>query len=132
MCDPRPDAPAHTHAREPSPDPDPVEQDGPIGANSTRDVRDTLHMADDLYPMTGIRHFCRQWLKDHPAAKVMAALNAATGKHAPTSYIPTLLSNPDFGKPRAPAPVRPRVALAEAPEDRQRRQDNLRSKLPRM
>lgn len=105
-----------------------VEVDGAVGKNSAAEVREALYVADQLWPGSSVRVIARQWLADHPAVRVIAALNTAHGNGArrPTAYVTSLLDDPDFGAPRPPPP--PRAAPGgyaprpNARDERRRRQ----------
>ncbi len=77
-----------------------VEADGPIGSNSAAEVRRALWVADENYPLGdySIRTSARKWLAEHPASKVIAAIECAKNNAAarPDSYIRKLLSDPEF------------------------------------
>ena len=95
-------------------DPVPVDLDGPIGGNTAKQVRETIWTADQLWPAMDntVRIVARQWLADHPAKRIIAAMNTAkaNGIGKPEPYIRSLLADPTFPREatgRRTAPQRP-------------------------
>ena len=95
-------------------DPVPVDLDGPIGPNTAKQVRETIWTADQLWPAMDntVRIVARQWLADHPAKRIIAAMNTAkaNGIGKPEPYIRSLLADPTFPREttgRRTAPPRP-------------------------
>jgi hypothetical protein len=95
-------------------DPVPIDLDGPIGGNTAKQVRETIWTADQLWPAMDntVRIVARQWLADHPAKRIIAAMNTAkaNGIGKPEPYIRSLLADPTFPREatgRRTAPPRP-------------------------
>ena len=95
-------------------DDDPVPVDGPIGTNTAKQVRETIWAADQLWPMRdNLVGVCvRQWLSEHTAKRVQAAMQTAKAKGIgkPEAYIRSLLADPTFPREatgRRTAPPRP-------------------------
>lgn len=96
--EPEDEEPFHADATPPPP-PEPQ----PIGVNSVADCQRTKAAAEEFFPMTSVATLCQQWLTDHPARKVIAAMAEAKDKGIakPSRYIQAVLDNPRFGETSA-------------------------------
>lgn len=85
---------------------DPVPVIEPIGKNTASQVSQALLAAEKCYPMRDnlVMIFVPQWLADHEARRVIAAIQAAKERviAKPESYIPSLLADPTFPREAKP------------------------------